>query len=367
MCIVLEEVKMKHHGTLSNKIIRLLVFLLGLAVLLLCINHILTEKTAKKTLYSLRYEPKNTIDVVFMGNSHANQAFLPMELWNDYGYTAYSMTMMSQTFPLVYYCAEDAIKLQQPDVLVVDLFAATSYSNDFDNMHKTVDNLTFSTRMKAIREFVPEEKKTEYRFPLYLYHDRWDELEIKDFVPYFIRYTPMQNARKGVTLVSAHTPCKKPEKAIEYAYSGECSELSGEALYWYNRLKELCQSTDTQLLFAVVPYESPVGSTEEATINNMKLFNATEQWCAENGVGYLNLFRNIDEMGFDFETDLADVSHLNILGAEKVTDLVGSYLFSNYDLVDHRTNKKICDKWGAYYQRYCAERDRAISACGGVQ
>ena len=34
--------------------------------------------------------------------------------------------------------------------------------NDFDNMHKTVDNLTFFTRMKAIKEFVPEEKKLEY-------------------------------------------------------------------------------------------------------------------------------------------------------------------------------------------------------------
>lgn len=358
---------MKREDTLKQWLMKLFCFLLGFGVLLVCINHVLTDKGAKKTLYSLRYEPENTIDVVFLGNSHANQAFLPMELWNDYGYTAYSMTMMAQTFPLVYYCAEDAIKLQQPEILVVDLFAATSFSNDFSNMHKTVDNLTFSTRMKVIDEFVPKEKKTEYRFPLYLYHDRWDELELKDFIPYFLRYTPTQNARKGVTLVSGQTPCNRPENAIAYAYSAECSELSEETLYWYNRFRELCQNTNTQLLFTVVPYETPVESTEDVTIENMKLFNATEQWCEQNGVGYLNLFRNIDEMGFDFATDLADVSHVNILGAMKITDFVGAYLSSHYDITDNRSNEAVSEKWDAYYQRYCGERDQAISACGGVQ
>lgn len=346
---------------------RIFCFCLGLIVLLMCVNHVLTDKGSKKTIYSLRYEDKDTIDVIFMGNSHANQAFLPMELWNDYGYTAYSMTMMSQTFPLVYYCAEDAIKMQHPEILIVDLFAATSFSNDFNNMHKTIDNLTFWTRMKAIREFVPEDKKTEYKYPLFLYHDRWDELEIKDFVPYFIRYTPKQNARKGVTLVSNHTPCRKPEKAIEYAYNGECSELSEDAIFWYNRLNDLCKDSNTQLLFVVVPYEAPVECTEDSTIENMKLYNATEKWCSENGVGYLNLFRDIDSMGFDFGTDLADVSHLNILGAQKVTDYVGAYLFEHNTISDSRSNEKIAGKWDTYYQRYCIERDDAISACGGAQ
>lgn len=154
---------------LNNRWIRLLVFAAIFLVFLMEVNVILEDKVAKKNLYAIRYDERDTIDIILLGNSHANNAFLPMELWDGFGYTAYSM---SQTFPLVYYCAEDAIKLQHPDLLVVDLFAATSVSNDFDNMHKTVDNLTFPTRMQAIEEFVAKEKRTEYRFPLYLYHDR---------------------------------------------------------------------------------------------------------------------------------------------------------------------------------------------------
>lgn len=358
---------MKGCSATKDGFIRLFCFFLGLIVLLVCVNHIMTDKTAKKSLYALRYEKKDTIDVIFLGNSHANQAFLPMELWEEHGYTAYSMTMMSQTFPLVYYCAEDAIRLQHPEILVVDLFAATSFDNDFDNMHKTIDNLLFPTRMKAIDEFVPEDKKTEYMFPLYLYHDRWDELRKKDVIPYFLRYMPILNPHKGAAMVSGHTPCNKPENAIQCAYSGECSELSEESLYWYNRLKELCQSNNTELLFVVVPYEAPVECTEDATITQMKLFNATEQWCLQNDVGYLNLFRNVDEMGFDFSTDLADVSHLNVLGAKKVTDFVGSYLLTHYEITDNRSNEALSKKWDAYYQRYIPIRDQEISACGGAQ
>jgi hypothetical protein len=46
----------------------------------------------------------------------------------------------------------------------VDLYAAYLYNNTSDNMHKTIDNALFTTRMKAINEFVAEDKKTEYLF-----------------------------------------------------------------------------------------------------------------------------------------------------------------------------------------------------------
>ena len=345
---------------------RLLLFVILFFIGLLTVNHILTDKDAKKTLYGIRYEKSDTIDVIILGNSHANNAFLPMELWNDYGYTGYSMTMMAQTFPLVYYSAKDAIKLQHPELLVVDLFAATSYSNNFDNMHKTIDNLTFSTRIQAIQEFVHEEKRMEYLFPLYLYHDRWADLEIKDFIPYFLRYTPKRNARKGATLVTDWIACEEPTEALEYAYNGEKVELSEDALYWYGRLKELCDENEVELLFVVVPYEAPVGGTVGGTIDQMKMYNAVEGWCSENSVRYLNLFRNLDEMEFDYGTDMQDVSHVNILGAEKVTEAVGRYIAQNYDITCGWDDEDTSALWDNFYELYLAEKNAAIAACGGT-
>lgn len=128
---------------------------------------------------------------------------------------------------------------------------------------------------------------------------------------------------------------------MEYAFKGEASQLSDESRYWYGRLKTLYEENNTELLFEVVPYQMPIGATEEATMENMKLYNATEDWCEENGVGYLNLFRELDGMHFDFSTDMQDVSHVNILGAEKVTRAVGEYISGNYDITDGRSDHSI--------------------------
>lgn len=214
--------------------------------------------------------------------------------------------------------------------------------------------------MQAIHEFVPEQLKLEYYVPLYLYHDRWQEVEYKDFLPYFLRYSPSRNERRGATLVTDWSACNNPAMDIENA--GICT-MSDESIYWYERLKDLCDENNVQLLFTVVPYECPVGSNVGATVEQMRLFNATEKWCKENGVDYISLFDYIDEMEFDYSTDMQDVSHVNVLGALKVTDQIGKYLNSDYELEDYRSNAEIADSWEAAYQRYVTERDAATAEC----
>lgn len=348
----------------KDKVINLVLFCSLLLIILFGTYHVLEDKTAKKSMYALRYEPKNTIDVIFLGNSHASNGIAPVELWNSYGYTAYNFSMMSQTFPLVYYNAVDAIKLQHPDILVVDLFSATSFSNNFPNMHKSIDNLTLATRLTAISEFVPDDLKTEYYFPIYLYHDRWSKLEKKDVLPYFLRYSPRRNYNKGASLISALTLCENPYDKIEAAGVGE---LTDEHLYWYDRLNSLCKDNGVQLLFTVIPYECPVGGTVESTVNNMKLYNATEEWCRDNGVGYVNLFDYLEDMDFDYSTDMQDVSHVNILGALKVTDFLGKYISENYSITDYRDNVKVAKEWNDAYMKYSVQRDGLVAKCKEAQ
>ena len=72
-----------------SSIIYLAGFLISISVLMSICNFVLVDKNAKKNMYALRYEEPDIIDVIFLGNSHANNAFLPMDLWENYGYTAY--------------------------------------------------------------------------------------------------------------------------------------------------------------------------------------------------------------------------------------------------------------------------------------
>lgn len=45
-------------------------------------------------------EPENTIDMIVVGNSEAYTSIIPMELWNDYGYTSYVCASPEQSLPL---------------------------------------------------------------------------------------------------------------------------------------------------------------------------------------------------------------------------------------------------------------------------
>lgn len=364
-----KQLKLRKGDTMNiastkDKVIRLVLFCLLFFILLFGTCHVLEDKYSKKQMYALRYEPKDTIDIVFLGNSHVNNGIAPVELWNKYGYTTYNFSMMSQTFPLVYYNAVDAIKLQHPDILIVDLFAATSFSNNFPNMHKTIDNLTFKTRMTAIQEVVPDELKTEYTYPLYIYHDRWNRLEKKDVLPYFLRYAPRRNYNKGSYLPPQWNYCENPYKDIANAGVGDLTE---EHLYWYERLDKLCEDNGVQLVFTVIPYTNPIGGTVGATVKNMEIYNATEVWCKDNDVGYVNLFYHLDDMDFDFSTDMSDESHVNILGALKVTDFLGKYISQNYNVADNRSNARIAKEWNESYEKYSAERDVLITKCKEAQ
>lgn len=43
-----------------------------------------------------------------------------------------------------------------------------------------------------------------------------------------------------------------------------------------------------------------------------------------------------DELGLNPETDMAEASHLNYRGTEKLSRYLAGWLASNYDLADHR-------------------------------
>ena len=86
---------MKNHEEKSKgkPVVRLICFLLLFAVLFLCVNHVLADKLSKKNIYGIRLEPKDSIEVVFLGNSHANNAFLPMEILRIYGILSHGLDL----------------------------------------------------------------------------------------------------------------------------------------------------------------------------------------------------------------------------------------------------------------------------------
>ena len=67
-------------------------------------------------------EPDNTIDVIFIGNSEAYSSIIPMEMWNDYGYTSYVCASPEQLLPVSTKILGESIKRQKPKVVVLECY-----------------------------------------------------------------------------------------------------------------------------------------------------------------------------------------------------------------------------------------------------
>lgn len=65
-----------------------------------------------------------------------------------------------------------------------------------------------------------------------------------------------------------------------------------------------------ELLLVALPFTTPVNDG----LNRQAVVNGVRELAAQWDVPYVNLMYRLDEMGFDFSQDMADMYHLNWRG-----------------------------------------------------
>ena len=108
---------------------RTLLFFLILAVLLGGISRKIT-KTAEdqekwvhyrnKSALLLGKEQKNTIDVLILGDSLSYTSFSPLQMWNEYGISAFVGGQSGQNIQESYYMLKKAFKNQKPRLVILE-------------------------------------------------------------------------------------------------------------------------------------------------------------------------------------------------------------------------------------------------------
>ena len=81
-------------------------------------------------------------------------------------------------------------------------------------------------------------------------------------------------------------------------------------------------------------------------------YNAVYAIAEEYGVPYLNLLHYLDDISFNYDTDLRDPAHCNRSGAEKITAYLGAYIKENYQIPDRREDPTYAPAWDAAYEAY---------------
>ena len=304
--------------TIIKSITFILIFIMMLAVLSQIFvkkNNIKKEKTQENVAKGIAAEPANTIDVLVVGDSEGYSSYIPLEAWNDYGFTSYVCATPRQILSHTMTFISEAVKEQ--DIKIVLLEANCLYRR--------------TKPSKAIAEVAYNV------LPIFEYHDRWKNLKLNDFTD-DVNYTNIQES-KGY-YYSAKIKVKPNTKIIKKANPNP--KVPKENNIYIKQIKKYCDSKGIKLIMYSAPYKLAW---------NMNRHNGIAKIAKEIGVEYVDLNLE-DSIGIDWKKDTRDGGeHLNYTGASKATKYLSKYLYDTNLLPDHRQDSNYSD-WNKLYEKF---------------
>ena len=249
----------------------------------------------------IQEEPEGQIEVLNVGDSLANIAITPLELYRDFGITSYVMGRDLQKCTETYYAIKLAIQKQPIKVVLWEVHNLCKHQKGYEPY------------MVGISEYA------KYRSQFIKYHYVWKRvMEGKGIRKYF----------KGYVVNEKVVPYTKELPYLNLSNT-EVYEIPRDQMYVFKKICALCQKEGIKLVLYAAP--SP-------HCYSMKMLNGYAKLAKDNGLDYLDANLEVDRLKIDFAGDYCDddADHLNLFGTRKMTRYLGEYLASECGLEDHR-------------------------------
>ena len=290
---------------------------------------------------------KGTLDVLYLGSSHAFSSISPEDIYKKYGITGYVQGSSCQKLWQSYYYLEEALYTQHPQVVVLDTFMALDGGAQSEAFNReAIDKLRMSpakikSAWTAFQMNPDGEDFISYIFPAFRYHDRWKELSRQDYEYMFL---PSNAPAKGFLARFGSVSCEFNSSDYE-SKNPEVQPLNSLCEKNLNRIKNLCDANGIDLVLVKYP----------TCLWNIYNSLTLQSWADNNNVTFLDfnadeVLRN--ELNIDWNTESLDGgNHLNYDGAMKVSDWIGKYLADNYHFSDKRNDPQY-NIWETDYNYY---------------
>ncbi len=279
-------------------------------------------------------------DVLLFGSSHMVNGIYPMELWKDYGITAYNLSGHGAGLAASYWTMRLATQYHKPRVAVLDVLFAQSGTTEMEIglAHELLDPFPLSReKILAVRDLYPSKaQQAELLFPFDVYHNRWKELDgdmVRRGLTGYVERSHQKGAQARVEV--------QPLDAAPLIPQTQEMEQQTLGLQYIEKFVRYCQDRDMVPVLTYIPCEI---SQEWQESCNAALALGRELGALVLDMQYMDLL--------DHETDWYDQGgHVNPLGAQKITACLGDFLKTALDLPDHRQDKA----WQQDYEAYQAE------------
>ena len=266
----------------------------------------------KTSMYEILGEKHNSVDVVALGDSLVYSSLVPMEIFNDYGFTVFNCSEPAITMGEAYDYFEVAVKSQKPKVALIE---ANMF---FRDAKKKKWHYKYTKKLKNI-------------LPLFIYHNNWKNIFFsKNGIMSIEKGYKLNKTRKGSTNFDYMTSKNRKYKMFK------------ENKVYLEKMLDLAKKYQIKVIIMGFPSQ---------TSWNLDKYNVSKDLAAKYNLDYLNI-NDSSLITFDWTKETKDKGyHLNYYGAVKASKFVGDYLASLNILTDHRKDKNY-ESWQKAYNQY---------------
>lgn len=288
-------------------------------------------------------------DVVFVGDCEVYESFVPAILWEKYGISSYVRGSAQQLVWQSYYLLEETLKYETPKAVVFNVMAIKYGEPQREAYNRmTLDGMRWSSsKVGAINASMTEDESfVEYIFPLLRFHSRITSLTSDDFKYAFEAPKVSHSGYLMQTGIVPQTDFSEGRAELDY-------EIDRNAWKYLDMMRELCSEKGIELILVKAPTNSWMYWWHDEWEMQVQAY------AEEHSLTYYNFIPLANEMGIDWSTDTYDAgAHLNVYGAEKLTDYFGRILNERHGLADRRGESALSELWQPRLARYYDERNK---------
>ncbi len=318
-------------------IVSCIVTLFLLFISLLYLNNLMIRKDSEQKFHEFYVQEEN-FDVLFFGSSHMYNGISPMDLWKEYGIVSYNLASSGCKITASYWVLKNALRYSIPKLVVIDCayLSDTKVNQNANYNHRIFDSMPLDRmKLEAIGDLYNGFKdRMSFICPFTLYHERWSELEKKDFeIQYY-------TGRMGFDPQTTVTEITLPPLV-----SSSVKDVNNVSTEYLKKMIEECHMNGIDVLLTFIPFNENEDSQNHAAY--------IQKIADEYDVHYLapDYLLKAVNVKTDFANSQEDNSHLNFSGAHKMSDYIGEYIVKHYDIPDQRNNP-VYDDWNEYYDQY---------------
>ena len=262
--------------------------------------------------YEILEEKKNTIDTLFVGDSLVYSAISPMEIWDEYGFTSFDCSTPAQLIETSYKYIKNAIDTQHPKIIFLEA------------------NVIFRDASKRTKERKIDDFINRYIF-LSDYHDNWKNIFFGEDII---------NINKGYVFIKK---VKRAPKEINYMKKTNNKVTIPKENYEYlDKIVELCNENEIKLILISIPSMKSWDYTK---------VEFTKEIASKYNLVYID-FNEDNPLKINWEKETKDEgSHLNYIGAKKVSHYLGNYI-KELNLVNNHKEDSKYSSWNLSYKKY---------------